>query len=78
MLSFPEQMSWLGFVLLACLPGFQPTSGIRRAARPCVAFVPHTVAGRREHFTPLPCHPKTCGRPPARFERRRPKSRYEV
>lgn len=60
-MSFPEQMSWLGFVLLACLPGLVPTSGIFAASLPRLAFVPHTVAGRREHCTPLPCHPETCG-----------------
>ena len=43
--AFPEQMSWLGVVLLARLPSLHRTSGdgTRKA---CLAFVPHTVAGR--------------------------------
>lgn len=44
----PEQVSWLSFVLLAA-PSRPVASGVP------AAFVPITVAGRREHLTPFPC-----------------------
>ena len=49
--ALPEQMSWLGFNLLASLPS-RSTSGVCARAR--MAFVTHTVAGRRELYTRLP------------------------
>jgi len=48
-----DQISWLGVVLLAGLPGSW------RNQWPYVAFVTLTVAGRRELCTPLPWNPAT-------------------
>jgi hypothetical protein len=56
--ALPEQMSWLGFNLLAGLPS-RETSGVYAQAR--TAFVTLTVAGRRELYTRLPWHLETCG-----------------
>ena len=51
-LTHSDQISWLGVILMACLPS-RETSGIFLSAfqkflNATVAFVTHTVAGRRE------------------------------
>jgi hypothetical protein len=60
--EFPDQISWLGIVLLAGLPGFTYVKPVAVSGGPAAfglvppyaAFVTLTVAGRRELYTPLP------------------------